>query len=131
MALPKSLADAEKAIENDQKTVSSRLLGALGGKQADSEIKATYDGVRVTAKRLDSDLAALQCVEAIRSYTASHDGQLPQTLAEITEVSVPMDSISGEAFHYTRTGSTAVLESSAPPDGDNKDAVHYEIIVKN
>jgi hypothetical protein len=130
-ALPRPFADAEKAIENDQKTFPSQLMGALAGKQTNSEIKATYDGVRAMAKRLDSDLAALQCIEAIRSYVASHGGQLPQTLAEITEVSVPRDSVSGEAFRYTQTGLAAVLESSAPPDGDNKDAVHYEIAVKN
>ncbi len=130
-ALPRPFADAEKAIESDQRTFPFQLVGALADKRLESETKAHRDRIRTSAKRLDSDLAALQCVEAIRSYTASHGGQLPQTLAEITEVSVPKDPISGDAFRYTRTGSTAVLESSTPPDGDVKDAVRYEIVVKN
>ena len=91
----------------------------------------SYDRVRILAKRLDTDLAALQCVEAIRSYAASHGGQLPQTLAEITEVSVPKDPMSGAAFRYTRTGATAVLESATPAGGDAKDVTRYEITVKN
>jgi hypothetical protein len=132
VALPNPLADADKAIQSDRKALSSRVLSVLGSKQVNSELEESYDRVRETAKRLDSDLAAIQCVEAIRSYAASHDGQLPQTLGEITEVSVPNDPISGEAFRYTRTGSTAVLESDAPPNGDKKkDALRYEITVKN
>ncbi len=66
----------------------------------------------------------------IRLYTASHGGQLPRTLADLTEVSVPKDPVTGEAFRYTRTGATAVLESPAPA-GDEKGGLRYEIIVKN
>jgi hypothetical protein len=58
-------------------------------------------------------------------------GQLPGTLAEITEVSVPAEPITGEAFRYERTGSTAVLESSIPAGGNEKDRIRYEIAVKN
>ena len=129
-ALPRPFADPEKAIENDPKPASSRLSRALGGKQAESELKAAYDTVRASARRLDGGLAALQCIEAIRSYTASHGGQLPQTLAEITELSVPTDPVSGEAFRYTRTGSTAVLESAAPAGGEEEDRLGYEIVLK-
>ncbi len=92
---------------------------------------ASRDRVRILAKRLDVNVAALQCVEAIRSYAASHGGQLPQTLAEITEVSVPKDPMSGAAFRYSRTGAAAVLESATPPGGDAKDVTRYEITVKN
>jgi hypothetical protein len=70
-------------------------------------------------------------VEAIRSYAASHAGQLPQTLTEITEVPVPKDPVSGAAFRYSRTGATAVLESAMPSGGDAQDVIRYEITVKN
>ncbi|HSW01983.1 MAG TPA: hypothetical protein VLI39_17585 [Sedimentisphaerales bacterium] len=90
-----------------------------------------HDRCRVIVKRFETNLAALQCVEAIRSYAASHAGRLPQTLAEITEVSVPQDAMIGGPFRYTCTGSTAVLESSLPPGGDEKDRTRYEITVKN
>jgi hypothetical protein len=69
--------------------------------------------------------------EAIRSYAASHDGQLPQTLAEVTEVPVPKDPMSGAAFRYTRTGAGAVLEPTAPDDSDAKGIIRCEITVKN
>ena len=129
-ALPRPFADPGKAIENDQKTASSRLSRALGGKQAQSDLKAADDAVRAVAKRLDGGLAALQCIEAIRSWAVSHSGQLPQNLAEITDIAVPKDPVSGEAFRYTRTGSTAVLESAVPAGGEEKDRLRYEIVLK-
>ena len=76
-------------------------------------------------------MAILQSVEAIRSYAASHQRQLPQTLAEIAEVSVPQDPLSGQAFRYSRTGATAVLESPARPGGEKREELRYEIVVKN
>ncbi len=96
-----------------------------------AETKAEYDPLLVLGKRLDRDLAILQSVEAIRSYAASHQGQLPQTLAEITEVSVPKDPMSGATFRYARTGATAVLESPALPGGEKREELRYEIVVKN
>ncbi len=132
--LPKPFTDAEKAIESDRKGIPSEPPAGMTRAQFERELKqlpASYDRVRILAKRLDTDLAALQCVEAIRSYAASHGGQLPQTLADITEVSVPKDPMSGAAFRYTRTGSAAVLESATPAGGDAKDVTRYEITVKN
>jgi tetratricopeptide (TPR) repeat protein len=121
-ALPKPLVDAEKCIEGETGATSSQLP---------AKTKARYDPLLVLGKRLERDLAVLQSVEAIRSYAASHNGQLPQTLAEITETSVPTDPISQAAFRYTRTGATAVLESPAPPGGQKKQELRYEIAVKN
>lgn len=130
--LPKPFVDAEKVIESEKKAAaSSGLLGRLASKHSESVTKPAYDRTRVLGKRLESDLALLQCIEAIRAYVASHSGQLPQTLGEITEVSVPKDPMCGEAFRYRRTASTAVLESTAPAGGEKSDEVHYEITVKN
>ena len=128
-ALPRPFTDVEKVIESEKKAGAAESSVRLGG--APFEKMTPSDGVRLLAKRLEVDLAALQCVEAIRSYAASHGGQLPPTLAEITEVSVPNDPMSGQMFRYTRTGATAVLESPAPTGGDAKDAIRYEITVKN
>jgi hypothetical protein len=121
-ALPRPLVDVEKCIEGETGATSSQLP---------AESKATYNPLLVLEKRLERDLAALQSVEAIRSYAASHKGQLPQTLAEITEVSLPKDPINGQAFRYSRTGATAVLESPAPPGGQRNAELRYEITVKN
>ncbi len=126
--LPRPFTDVEQAIEKERSVLLG--LAELASKQVASQMKATHDGVRGLAKRLDRDLAALQCIEGIRSYAASHGGQLPETLADLTEVSVPKDPVTGEAFRYARTGATAVLESPAPA-GDEKGGLRYEIIVKN
>ena len=120
-ALPRPLVDVEKYIEGETGATSSLLP---------AQTKAEYDPLLVLGKRLDRDLAILQSVEAIRSYAASHKGQLPQTLAEITEVSVPQDPLRGQAFRYARTGATAVLESPAPPGGEKREELRYEITVK-
>jgi hypothetical protein len=114
--------DAEKCIEGETGATSSLLP---------AEAKASYDPLLVLGKRSDRDLAVLQSVEAIRSYVASHKGQLPQALADITEVSVPKDPLSGQAFRYARTGATAVLESPAPPGGEKRQELRYEITIKN
>lgn len=126
--LPKPFMDVEKAIQNDQSVLVG--LTKLAGKQAASQINASYDSVRGLAKRLERDLAALQCLEAIHLYTASHGGQLPRTLADLPEISVPKDPVTGEVFRYTRTGATAVVQSPAPA-GDEKGELRYEIAVKN
>jgi hypothetical protein len=48
--------------------------------------------------RLQRRVAGLRCVEAIRLYAAGHDGKLPPTLAEITEVPLPIDPVTGKGF---------------------------------
>jgi hypothetical protein len=126
-------ADMEKVVEKEEKESPSKPPAGLTAAQFEKDLKlakTSRDYVRVMAKRLDRDLAALQCVEAVRSYAPSHGGQLPQNLAEVTAVSVPEDPMSGAAFRYTRTGATAVLESPAPP-GDERGGLRYEITVKN
>jgi len=129
--LPKPFVDVEKAIEAERQATFSRFSGTFASKeQLESQMKPAHDRTRALAKKLDSDLAMLQCVEAIRSYAASPGGQLPETLAEIKEVSIPNDPMSSAAFRYTRTGATAVLESTVPAGGEKRDELRYEIAVK-
>ncbi len=122
-SLPRPFVDLESAIEYEA-TIAASYGGVTRGD------KAAQDQCRALVKRLHINLAALQCIEAIRSYAASHDRQLPQTLADIVEVSAPEDPATGEAFRYTRTGATAVFESSASP-GNIKSKLRYVIVVKN
>jgi hypothetical protein len=65
--------------------------------------------------RLDRRVAALQCVEAIRMYAAEHEGKLPASLAEVTDVPVPIDPVTGKEFGYQVEGGTFTLDSPAPP----------------
>jgi hypothetical protein len=62
--------------------------------------------------RIDRHLAALRCIEAIRLYAASHDGKPPSSLADITEVPVPIDPTTGHAFDYAVNGNVVTLREA-------------------
>ena len=59
--------------------------------------------------RADRQVAALRVIEAIRLYAAAHDGRLPESLDQITEVPVPDDPATGEPFIYRAADSAAIL----------------------
>jgi hypothetical protein len=59
----------------------------------------------------DRQFAALRCIEALRMYAAAHNGELPATLDEITEVPIPLNPVTGRPFPYHLEGKTAVLDA--------------------
>lgn len=128
--LPKPLVEIEKAIDYEKKAAASTVRGKLFKGQYESVLRPAHDRSRLLVKRLDSNLAALQCVEAIRAYMASHDGQVPAALADITELSVPKDPMVDGPFQYTQAASGAVLESSLPPGATERDKIHFEIFIR-
>ena len=65
--------------------------------------------------QLDRRIAVLRCIEAIRMYAAGHDGKLPGRLADITEVPIPCDPMTGKSFDYKVDGSRATLKAKLPP----------------
>lgn len=129
--LPEPFVDIEQVIAREMEAGGKGLRNRLIQKMTQSQLKQSYDRVRMIANRLECNLAALQCVEAIRAYAASHEGQLPPTLDDIDEVSMPTDPMSGQPFNYTRTDSSAALESVIPEGGDKRDQIRYEIVLKN
>jgi hypothetical protein len=79
--------------------------------------------------RLDRRIAALRCVEALRMYAAAHDGRLPATLSDISEVPIPIDPVTGKAFEYKVMGEKAFLYAP-PPAGETAgpgNALRYEL----
>jgi len=101
--------------------------GVLGAEAATEEIQHADQGERqisplvkfllvvgnpalIASSRTDRDMAILRVIEALRIYGASHDGHLPQSLGEVTEVPVPLDPITGKAFAYRLEGNTATLQ---------------------
>lgn len=76
---------------------------------------------------LDRRIAALQCIEAIRMYAATHDGRLPASLSDIAEAPAPIDPITGRSFAYTQAGNRATLEAAAPAGESPKEGTRYEI----
>ncbi len=65
--------------------------------------------------RFDRRIAALRCVEALRLYAAAHDGKLPAALADVKEVPIPADPMTGEPFEYKVNGDTATITAGPPP----------------
>jgi hypothetical protein len=63
--------------------------------------------------RLERELDALQCIEAIRLYAAAHDGKLPPTLEAITDAPAPLDPATGKPFLYQMNGDSATLSALA------------------
>jgi hypothetical protein len=81
---------------------------------------------------VDRKIAALRTIEALRLYAAAHGGQLPDRLAEVTAVPMPIDPVTGRPFEYTRKGDTATLEGP-PPEGDDSHAgntLRYSLTIK-
>jgi hypothetical protein len=54
----------------------------------------------------------LTTVEAIRSYAAANNGELPAQLSDITETPVPLNPATGEPFEYRVDNGTATLSDS-------------------
>ena len=61
--------------------------------------------------RLDRRIAALRVVEAIRMHAAANGGKLPETLAAISIVPVPNDTVTGEPFTYSVKDGVAELSA--------------------
>jgi len=126
--LPKPLVDMEKAIGKENAYLKDS--GAAAQEQSENQSEPGYDRARVITRRLDNHVNALQVVEAIRHYAATHDGQLPQTLSDIKDMAVPNDLMSGKAFEYRRTDTGAALQAAIPQGGNERDAVRYEIVLR-
>jgi hypothetical protein len=130
LALPRPLVNIEVPIAAELKNLeSSKQYNALIRGAMRGQLEESNQRVRVTMHRLDGDVAALQCVEALRHYAAAHKGQLPKQLSEITDAKVPDDPVSATPFVYRYDGSKAVLEVSVPKGGTPRDSTRYEITV--
>jgi hypothetical protein len=80
-------------------------------------VAGIYSSMRAELQ-IDRRFAALRVIEAIRLRAAAHDGALPESLGEITEVPVPDDPATGKPFDYHRDGNSATLsgpEAGLPP----------------
>ncbi len=67
-------------------------------------------GARFVDTRLRTRLVGLRALEAIRMYAATHDGKLPKSLGDITQVPVPNVPFTGKPFTYKLEGERAILD---------------------
>jgi hypothetical protein len=86
--------------------------------------------VMLTQIRLERKVAALRVIEAIRIYAADHGDQLPQRLDQITEVPVPLDPGTNQAFQYRIETRKAVLESRIPGEPVAATGLRYTISLR-
>ena len=98
--------------------------------QTEFEDPDIREKVHLLMSRLDRHIAALTCIEAIRLYAAAHNGKFPNALADITEVSVPIDPVTRKPLIYQRAGSKALLEAPSVKGAADKYTIRYEISLK-
>jgi hypothetical protein len=68
---------------------------------------------RMRLAQVERSGAALRVVEALRAHAAAHDGRLPESLEDLTDLPIPADPLSGRPFTYEGRGEAGVVE--APP----------------
>jgi len=78
-----------------------------------ASIHPTLRPIFVTELRQDRRIALLRVIEALRLYSAAHDGALPESLNQVTEGSVPDDPGTGKPFEYRLNGNSADLSAPA------------------
>ncbi len=126
--LPRPFVDVEKAIEKERGNLKDYNVLVRG--QLEKQLDPAHERTRLISKRLANNVNGLQCVEAIRHYAGTHDGQLPETLSDISDAEVPNDLMSGKAFQYRRTADGVELQSTMPFVGGPEDTIRYEIVLK-
>ena len=128
--IPRPLIEMEQAIENERKVALGFVSDKFTLEQIEKQFKSSSEGALKGSKRADNTLNGLQCVEAIRHFAATHNGQLPEKLTDINQMEVPKDVTSGKAYEYRRTSTGAVLKSAMPEGGGPKYMVNYVIMLK-
>jgi hypothetical protein len=126
--LPRPLIDVEKAIEKERANLKDYNVLVRG--QLEKQLEPAHERTRLISKRLTNNLNGLQCVEAIRHYAGTHEGQLPEALSDISDVEVPKDLMSGKTFQYRRTADGVELQSTMPEGGGPGDTIRYEIVLR-
>lgn len=88
------------------------------------------DRILFIQTRLERDIAMLRTIEAIRMFAANHSGEVPESLADITMVPIPVDPVTGREFIYSKIDKiNARLEAPASSDRSDKTPV-YELSIK-
>lgn len=128
-SLPKPLVDLNTQLELEMSFVQKHENPLLR-RQFEKQLKPAHDRVRLLMKRLDRDVVALQCVEAIRLYAGRHDGRLPNELADVTEVDIPDNPATQKPLVYRRTGAKATLEAPDAEAAAREKPLRYELKLK-
>src|SRR5262249_54041561 len=119
---------ARRGVARAEKDLSNATQEMADGLPVLGPALPALSSVSSARARIDRHVAMLRTIEAIRLYAASHDGNLPDQLADISEVPVPIDPMTGRNFEYKRTEDRAVLQAlppaSSPPETAASGAFH-------
>jgi hypothetical protein len=125
---------APKLDEIDRRTRASRNRGPKDPAIPLAPLFVPATGkITIARHRMDRQLAALRCLEAIRLYAADHEGRLPQTLADIKTVPIPVCPFTGQPFEYRPTGDHTA-ELAAPRVDDRRGVIQplrYELTLRS
>lgn len=69
---------------------------------------------KLTEAKAARRIAELRIIEALRAYAAGHGGKLPTNLADIQDLPLPLNPVTGKAFGYQLDGDTALLTADGP-----------------
>lgn len=103
---------AQEGVERAQKGIEES--GKLEPIPLASVLLPAVANCKVAMARTERRVAILRAVEAIRLYTAAHDGKLPESLDQITQVPIPVNPFTGQPFAYRLDADTAVLKAGGP-----------------
>jgi tetratricopeptide (TPR) repeat protein len=126
--VPQPFVDITKAIKTEKDNLKN--YNVLIRKQFEKQLEPAHDRIRMQMNHVDRKIAALQCIEALRLYAGSHGDKLPEKLNNVTDIKIPVDPVTKKPFSYKSTGTGAVLELEATEGSDGRDAVRYELKLK-
>ena len=98
--------------------------------RSEFEDQDTREKMHLLMNRLDRNMAAMQCIEALRLYAAAHNGKFPNELSDITQVSVPDNPVTQKPLIYIRTGSKALLEAPPKEGQEDRYTIRYDLSLK-
>lgn len=107
---------ASAGLEKYEKRARSRIVRAADDPAIalSPPLAPAIHKITVARFRIERQLAALRCLEAIRLYAAEHQGHLPTSLVDIRDIPILICPITGKPFVYERMGDGAAM-LSAPP----------------
>lgn len=127
--VPRSEADINKLAEDYLKDQISRKqmdpATVIGGLLLPAIQAAQAAGDRALTKRNQ-----LITLEAIRAYTAAHDGRLPDSLEKLEPLPTWKQAGTGKPFEYERISDSEAMLRRAPywPGGHDRDAEIHLIV---
>jgi hypothetical protein len=117
--LARSAKNLEARLREDEVIPLAQLL-----------VPATF-AVQGATARNQRRFAALRTIEALRFYADLHQGNFPVALAEIEEVPLPIDPVTGKPFDYQRLAEGRAVLEAKPPVGESwqRFGLRYELTV--